>query len=76
MALQARRTKQKPAGVPLAGGNEMDLADVLRNMLEAHIEVWGELTHDQKSWLKTEFEKALGKALYMVDTEEPKPETT
>ncbi len=68
MALQARRTKQEPADVPLAGGNEMDLADVLRDRLEEHIEAWGELTEEQKSWLVTEFEKALGR----VDSEAPK----
>ena len=54
--------------MPLAEGNEMDLADVLRDRLEAHIEAWGELTEEQKSWLVTEFEKALGR----VDSEAPK----
>ena len=68
MALQARRTRQEQADVPLAEGNEMDLADVLRDRLEAHIETWGELTDEQKSWLETEFEKALGR----VDSEVPK----
>ena len=68
MALQAKRMRQEPADVPLAGGNEMDLADVLRDRLEEHIEAWGELTEEQKSWLVTEFEKALGR----VDSEVPK----